>query len=71
MQKKDIPKGPNSYRVDSMLGGFRIEISENDEQPPGGDKSEDDIFSDGRKEFADVHYNAIDYGCCGDNLPLP
>jgi len=18
-----------------------------------------------------LHYNAIDYGCCGDNLPLP
>ena len=21
--------------------------------------------------MADLHYDAIEYGCCGDNLPLP
>ena len=33
-------------------------------------KDEHDIFSEGRKEQVDMHYK-MDYGCCGDNLPLP
>jgi hypothetical protein len=54
-----------------MLGGFKIEIFENGPPINDNDKNEHDIFSEGRKEVADLHYNAIDYGCCGDNLPLP
>mgnify|MGYP007025683630 CR=1 FL=1 len=52
-----------------MLGAFKIEIVDEDE--PVKVKDEHDIFSEGRKEVADMHYDAIEYGCCGDNLPLP
>ena len=56
-----------------MLGAFKIEIIDVDEDEPEITKPKDehDIFSEGRKEVADLHYDAIEYGCCGDNLPLP
>jgi hypothetical protein len=54
-----------------MLGAFKIEIIEEDVYANDKDKDENDIFSEGRKEDADLHYDAIEYGCCGDNLPLP
>ena len=53
-----------------MVGAFKLQFVEN-HPIHDKDKDEHDIFSEGRKEIADVHNDAIEYGCCGDNLPLP